>query len=92
MQIIADVEDTPRGIYSGAVGWLLDDQSADLGVVIRTLVHRGATYSLGTGGGITVHSRCAGASLPRPAEKRFVSCVCWASRPDGRCCPAATPS
>ena len=59
MQIIADVEDTPRGIYSGAVGWLLDDQSADLGVVIRTLVHRGATYSLGTGGGITVHSRCA---------------------------------
>jgi para-aminobenzoate synthetase len=58
MQIIADVEDTARGIYSGAVGWLLDDQSADLGVVIRTLVHRGTTYSLGTGGGITVHSRC----------------------------------
>ncbi len=59
MQIIADVETTPRGIYSGAVGWLLDDDSADLGVVIRTLVHRGASYSLGTGGGITVHSRCA---------------------------------
>ena len=58
MQIIADVEATPRGVYSGAVGWLLDDESADLGIVIRTLVHRGAEYTLGTGGGITVDSQC----------------------------------
>jgi anthranilate/para-aminobenzoate synthase component I len=58
MQIIADVETSPRGIYSGAVGWLLDDGSADLGIVIRTLVHRPGRYSLGTGGGITVRSDC----------------------------------
>lgn len=58
MQIIADVESSPRGVYSGAIGWLLDDGSADLGIVIRTLVHRNGRYVLGTGGGITVHSQC----------------------------------
>jgi anthranilate/para-aminobenzoate synthase component I len=56
MQIIAGVEATPRGPYSGAVGWILDDGSADLGIVIRSLVHRAGRYTLGTGGGITVGS------------------------------------
>jgi len=59
MEIIAAVEQTPRGVYSGAIGWLLDDDSADLGIVIRTLVHRAGRYTLGTGGGVTVHSVCA---------------------------------
>lgn len=58
MQIIRDVESSPRGVYAGAIGWLLDDASADLGVLIRTLVHRDGVYVLGTGGGITVHSEC----------------------------------
>ncbi len=56
MQIIREVEDTPRGVYSGALGWIGVDGRADLGVVIRTLVHHGSTYTLGTGGGITVRS------------------------------------
>jgi para-aminobenzoate synthetase len=56
MEVIADVETTPRGVYSGALGWISGDGRADLGVVIRTLVaHRGG-YTLGTGGGITVRS------------------------------------
>jgi para-aminobenzoate synthetase len=58
MEIIADVEASPRGMYAGAVGWLLDDGSADLGIVIRTLVHQRGGYVLGTGGGITVRSDC----------------------------------
>jgi para-aminobenzoate synthetase len=58
MEIIADVETSPRGVYSGAIGWLLDDGSADLGIVIRTLVRQGGRYLLGTGGGITVRSDC----------------------------------
>jgi para-aminobenzoate synthetase len=58
MEIIADVETSPRGVYSGAIGWLLDDGSADLGIVIRTLVHQHDVYALGTGGGITVRSDC----------------------------------
>jgi para-aminobenzoate synthetase len=57
MEVIADAERSPRGVYSGAVGWLLDDGSADLGIVIRSLLHRDGRYVLGTGGGITVSSR-----------------------------------
>ena len=61
MEIIADVESSPRGIYSGAFGWISGDGRADLGVVIRSLVATPSgpgqwTYRLGTGGGITVHS------------------------------------
>jgi para-aminobenzoate synthetase len=56
MEVIADVETTPRGVYSGALGWIGGDGRADLGVVIRTLVAHDGGYTLGTGGGITVRS------------------------------------
>jgi len=56
MEVIADVETTPRGVYSGALGWISGDGRADLGVVIRTLVAHDGGYTLGTGGGITVRS------------------------------------
>jgi para-aminobenzoate synthetase len=58
MEIIADVETTARGPYAGAIGWLGDDGRADLGIIIRTLVHHGDSYTVGTGGGITVRSDC----------------------------------
>lgn len=57
MQIIAAVESTARGVYAGALGWVDCDGSADLAIVIRSLVHTGDTYVLGTGGGITVRSK-----------------------------------
>ncbi|HEY0951787.1 anthranilate synthase component I family protein [Nocardioides sp.] len=57
MQVIADVENTPRGPYAGAFGWISADGRADLGVVIRSLATTGeGRYLLGTGGGITVRS------------------------------------
>ena len=56
MEIIEEVEATPRGVYSGAFGWISGDGRADLGVVIRTLTTSGDDYVLGTGGGITVAS------------------------------------
>ncbi|MGY2701023.1 anthranilate synthase component I family protein [Nocardioides sp. HB32] len=57
MQVIEAVEDTPRGVYSGAFGWVSADGRADLGVVIRSLTTAGdGRYRLGTGGGITVRS------------------------------------
>ena len=46
----------PRGAYAGVFGRLSHDE-ADLGVVIRSLTSPdGRTWTLGTGGGITVHS------------------------------------
>jgi para-aminobenzoate synthetase len=60
MHIIDGVEDTPRGAYAGAFGWIAADGRADLGVVIRSLMTTGdGRYLLGTGGGITVHSDLA---------------------------------
>jgi para-aminobenzoate synthetase len=46
----------PRGAYAGAFGWISRD-AADLGVIIRSLTSTdGHTWTLGTGGGVTVHS------------------------------------
>jgi para-aminobenzoate synthetase len=60
MEIIEEVESTPRGVYAGAFGWISGDGRADLGVVIRTLTTAGdGRWTLGTGGGITVHSDVA---------------------------------
>ena len=57
MAVVEAVEATPRGAYAGAFGWLGADGRADLGVVIRALTTTGAgTWSLGTGGGVTVLS------------------------------------
>ncbi|TIC89068.1 anthranilate synthase component I family protein [Nocardioides sp. GY 10113] len=57
MEIIDEVEADPRGVYSGAFGWVSGDGRADLGVVIRSLATAGdGTYVLGTGGGIIVDS------------------------------------
>ena len=59
MELIADVESSPRGIYSGAIGWIAFDGRADLGVVIRTAAAVGDRVQLGTGGAVTVHSDVA---------------------------------
>ena len=60
MEIIEEVEATPRGVYAGAFGWLSADGRADLGVVIRSLITAGdGRWTLGTGGGITVRSDVA---------------------------------
>ncbi|MCW2812719.1 MAG: anthranilate synthase [Nocardioides sp.] len=61
MEVISEVESSPRGPYAGAFGWVSADGRADLGVVIRTLTtDGGGTYRLGTGGGITVQSDVTG--------------------------------
>ena len=57
MEIIRDVEATPRGVYAGAFGWVSGDGRADLGVIIRSLSTTGdGLWRIGTGGGITVRS------------------------------------
>lgn len=57
LEIIDRLEEGPRGIYSGALGWIGLDGAADLSVVIRTLVQEApGLWSLGAGGAITALS------------------------------------
>ena len=59
MEIISEIEGTPRGVYCGAIGWLGFDGALDLNIPIRTIVFEGATMELRTGGGITMLSEPA---------------------------------
>ena len=56
MTILHELEEGPRGIYSGAFGYLGIDGSADLAMVIRSIVLTPDGASIGTGGGITALS------------------------------------
>jgi para-aminobenzoate synthetase component 1 len=51
-----EVEQQKRGIYSGALGWIAGDGSADLSVVIRTLLLQGKAFEFQVGGGIVYDS------------------------------------
>lgn len=50
------LERTPRGVYSGVIGYFSRCGSTDLSVVIRTAVIDGNHASIGTGGAITIQS------------------------------------
>ncbi|ARU46600.1 aminodeoxychorismate synthase component I [Corynebacterium silvaticum] len=52
MEIIATLEGHPRGVYSGAVGFISVDGSMDLAMTIRTAVVQGQRLSYGVGGAI----------------------------------------
>ncbi|SFR78890.1 anthranilate synthase component 1/para-aminobenzoate synthetase [Agromyces sp. CF514] len=56
MRILHDLEGGPRGVYSGAFGYLAVDGSLDLAMVIRSIVLGPTGASIGTGGGITALS------------------------------------
>lgn len=59
MAILARLEAAPRGVYAGAYGWIGDDGSADLAMVIRTIVFDPDAAVVGAGGGITWRSVAA---------------------------------
>jgi para-aminobenzoate synthetase len=56
MEIIDDLEDEARGVYSGAIGWFGVDGSMDLSIVIRTIVMRPGRTTIGAGGAIVMQS------------------------------------
>jgi anthranilate synthase component 1 len=60
-RILAELEGAPRGLYSGAFGYVSRNGSVDLAMVIRSIVVEGGRATVGAGGGIT--------ALSDPAEE-----------------------
>ena len=56
MQIIAELEQTPRGAYTGAIGWLNRDGDLDLNILIRSMELVGTEAVFRTGAGIVADS------------------------------------
>jgi para-aminobenzoate synthetase/4-amino-4-deoxychorismate lyase len=80
MEIIAETENSPRGIYTGCIGYISPKGEAVFSVAIRTIVIDAAsgTGELGTGGGITWDSTAASEYEECLVKSRFAQEV----RPD----------
>ncbi|MFW2406031.1 MAG: aminodeoxychorismate synthase component I [Gammaproteobacteria bacterium] len=56
MEIIDELETRPRGVYTGAMGYINRDGSADLNILIRSIAVMDREVSVATGSGIVADS------------------------------------
>ena len=66
MEILRELETSPRDAYCGAVGYFAPDGSARFNVAIRTLTIQGGEGELGIGGGVVQDSR---------ADSEYAECL-----------------
>jgi para-aminobenzoate synthetase component I len=59
MEIISELENAPRGIYCGAIGWFGFNEESQWNIAIRTLVRDSDTLSYHVGAGIVADSTAA---------------------------------
>jgi anthranilate/para-aminobenzoate synthase component I len=53
MRLLSAIEDSRRGVYAGAIGYVSYTGALDLSLPIRTVLKRGTELSLHTGGAVT---------------------------------------
>ncbi len=75
MEIIAELEPHPRGVYCGSLGAFGPGGRMDLNVAIRTLVHDhgGGALRLGVGGGIVFDSKMQAEYAEALLKSRFAT-------------------
>ncbi len=56
MEIIAELEDSPREIYCGTIGWAAPDGRSEFNVAIRTPMVEDGAVTLNVGGGVVYDS------------------------------------
>lgn len=56
MEIIHELEDFPRGIYTGALGFISDNGLVKMNLPIRTIIQNGSQVVFNSGGGIVIDS------------------------------------
>lgn len=57
VEIIDELEDYPRGIYTGTIGYIKGNGDFDFNIAIRTIVIEGNNFNYNVGGGITWKSK-----------------------------------
>ena len=70
MEIIAELEETGRGPYTGSFGYLNRDGDMDLNILIRTVVSEGSRFWLRAGAGIVADSEPAAELAETRAKAR----------------------
>ena len=70
MEIIAELEQAPRGAYTGSMGYLNRDGSMDLNILIRTMITHAGRITLRAGAGIVADSIAAAELAETRAKAR----------------------
>ena len=56
MEILSEIEKTGRGPYTGSMGYINNDGTMDLNILIRTIIKNKDNVSIRAGGGIVADS------------------------------------
>jgi para-aminobenzoate synthetase/4-amino-4-deoxychorismate lyase len=73
MQILRDLEQTDRGVYTGCIGYFAPGNKAVFSVAIRTIVLNGNEAKMGVGSGIVYDSVAANEYIECRTKTRFLT-------------------